>query len=165
MTGAFPPALESYTGEQGLTVLQVLARRASLEPLNVVASVIFLLAILHTFAAPRFLALSHRLARGHGQDGLPATGDAGEGLDARSFEVEILHFLGLAIEHVARETRQEGLPDVLNELATVRARREELLAGNPTTEDLEAAAGYELQELDLLRWIAEATSELIDHRP
>ncbi|MCW1957263.1 MAG: hypothetical protein KIH64_001685 [Mycobacterium sp.] len=91
--------------------------------------------------------------------------DYGHGIALQGTTAEILHFLRLAIEHVARETRQEGLPDVLNELATVRARREELLAGNPTTEDLEAAAGYELQELDLLRWIAEATSELIDHRP
>ena len=91
--------------------------------------------------------------------------DYGHGIALQGTTAEILHFLRLAIEHVARETRQEGLPDVLNELATVRARREELLTGNPTAEDLEAAAGYELQELELLRWIAEATSALIDHRP
>jgi hypothetical protein len=93
-TPAFPPTLSSYTGEEGLSVGQVLARRAASEPLNVVASVIFLLAILHTFAAPRLLALSHRLARGHGHDGVPTSSDADEGLDARSFKVEILHFLG-----------------------------------------------------------------------
>lgn len=91
---AFPPALESYSGEEGLSVGQVLARRAAAEPLNAVASGIFVLAILHTFAAPRLLALSHRLARGYGHDGVPASGDAGEGLDARSFKVEILHLLG-----------------------------------------------------------------------
>ncbi len=91
---AFPPPLASYTGEEGLSVGQVLWQRAAAEPLNLVASAIFLLAILHTFAAPRLLALSHKLARGHGQDGVPASGDAGEGLDARSFTVEILHFLG-----------------------------------------------------------------------
>ena len=91
--------------------------------------------------------------------------DYGHGIALQGTTAEILHFLRLAIEHVGRETRQEGLPDVLNELATVRGRREELLAGNPTAEHLEAAAGYELQELDLLRWIAAATSELIDHRP
>ena len=61
--------------------------------------------------------------------------------------------------------QREGLPDALNELARVRARREELLANNPSAEDLETAAGYELAELDLLRWIAQATSELIDHQP
>ena len=91
---AFPPPLESYTGEAGLSVGQVLLRRAQAEPLNLVASGIFLLAILHTFAAPRLLALSHKLARGHGHDGVPASGDADEGLDAHSFKVEILHFLG-----------------------------------------------------------------------
>lgn len=90
----FPPPLAGYTGEEGLSVGQVLLQRARAEPLNVVASAIFLLAILHTFAAPRLLALSHKLARGHGQDGVPASGDADEGLDARSFKVEILHFLG-----------------------------------------------------------------------
>ncbi len=91
--------------------------------------------------------------------------DYGEGIALQGSIAEFQHFLRLVIEHVARETQQEGLPDALNELARVRARRETLLANNPSAEDLEAAAGYELAELDLLRWIAQATSELIDHQP
>lgn len=91
--------------------------------------------------------------------------DYGDGIALQGTTAEIQHFLRLLIDHVARETQQEGLPDVLNELAEVRARREALLAGNPTAEDLEAASGYELAELDLLRWIAAATSALIDHQP
>lgn len=91
--------------------------------------------------------------------------DCGEGVALQGTTGEILHFLRLAIDHVTRQTQQEGLPDALNELARVRARREELLANDPSAEDLESAAGYELTELDLLRWIAQATSDLIDHRP
>jgi len=91
--------------------------------------------------------------------------DYGDGIALQGSTAELQHFLRLVIEHVARETQREGLPDALNELARVRARREELLANNPSAEDLKTAAGYELAELDLLRWIAQATSELIDHQP
>ena len=60
---AFPPPLDGYTGEEGLSLLDVLARRARQEPMNVVATAIFVLAILHTFAAPKLLQASHRLRR------------------------------------------------------------------------------------------------------
>jgi len=91
--------------------------------------------------------------------------DFGDGVALQGTTAEIQHFLRLVLDHVARETHQEGLPDALNELGEIRARREHLLAGTPTAKDLEAAARYELAELDLLRWIAQATSELIDHQP
>ena len=81
----FPPPLASYTGEEGLSLGGVLAHRVAQEPMNLVATALFALAIVHTFAAPAFLAASHRLrqriARQHG-DG------------AHSFRVEALHFLG-----------------------------------------------------------------------
>src|SRR5882762_3983327 len=60
---AFPPPLDRYTGEEGISLLDVLARRARQEAMNVVATVIFVLAILHTFAAPKLLQASHRLRR------------------------------------------------------------------------------------------------------
>src|SRR5262245_48407109 len=59
----FPPPLSAYQGEQGLSLSAVLASRVRAEPLNGVASGLFLLAILHTFAAPRITALANRLQR------------------------------------------------------------------------------------------------------
>lgn len=81
----FPPPLESFSGEAGLSLGEVLARRAGQEPLLLAASALFLLAILHTFVAPRFLAASHRLRERI---------DAGGGAGRHSVRVELLHLLG-----------------------------------------------------------------------
>lgn len=81
----FPPPLDSYAGEEGLSLWGVLLHRAQAEPLNAVATALFLLAILHTFLAPRFLAASHRLRE---------RVEAAHGPGAHSGKVEVLHFLG-----------------------------------------------------------------------
>jgi hypothetical protein len=83
-------------GEEGLSLLEVLRHRIAAEPLNLVATLLFLGAILHTFAAPRIAAVAHRLAE------IPAADYDHDGtiepherpLDARSFRAEMLHFLG-----------------------------------------------------------------------
>ncbi len=95
-----PRALESYSDQAGAGVFDVLRSRAAAEPFNVVASVVFLLAICHTFLTARFRHWAHvaeeehaaRLSRreraGDGdanEDGLP---------DEVSFKGQILHFLG-----------------------------------------------------------------------
>lgn len=77
LPSAFPPPLSAYQGEQGLSLAAVLESRVRAEPLNAVATGLFLLAILHTFAAPKLLARARRLQR-----------------DPHSFKVELLHFLG-----------------------------------------------------------------------
>lgn len=83
---AFPPPLSSYqAGEQGLSLLEVLRHRVSVEPLNAIATAIFFLAILHSFFAPRFLAASHHL-----RDKIIRE----RGGDGHSFWVEVLHFFG-----------------------------------------------------------------------
>ena len=46
-----PIPLDAYTGEAGMTLWQVLVHRVEEDPVNLVATVVFLLAILHTFAA------------------------------------------------------------------------------------------------------------------
>ncbi|HUL59753.1 MAG TPA: putative Na+/H+ antiporter [Anaeromyxobacteraceae bacterium] len=81
----FPPPLDGYQGEEGLSLAAILARRVRQEPLNLIATACFLLAILHTFAAPSLLRASHRLR--HRLDG-----ERGKG--SHSFRVEVLHFLG-----------------------------------------------------------------------
>ena len=50
----FPRALSDYPDAAGASILQILQSRIEIEPFNVVATGIFLLAILHTFAAARF---------------------------------------------------------------------------------------------------------------
>jgi hypothetical protein len=83
--GGFPLPLDAYGGEEGLGLFAVLAARAAADPLNLVATAIFALAILHTFAAPSLMAASHRLKHRL---------DAARGGEGHSIRVELLHFLG-----------------------------------------------------------------------
>jgi hypothetical protein len=83
--GGFPLPLDAYVGEEGLGLFAVLAARAAADPLNLVATAIFALAILHTFAAPSLMAASHRLKHRL---------DAARGGEGHSIRVELLHFLG-----------------------------------------------------------------------
>jgi len=78
-TPVFPPALESYTGEEGLSLFHVLASRVRKEPLNLVATLIFAFAILHTFLAPRITRLAHELKSRDTE---------------HSFKAEAAHFFG-----------------------------------------------------------------------
>ena len=82
---ALPLPLDAYTGEAGMTLWQLLVHRAGQEPINLVATVVFALAILHTFLAPRITAAAHRLQHRLEKE---------RGGDGHSFRVEILHFLG-----------------------------------------------------------------------
>ena len=69
--------------------VEVLWARATLDPLNAVATVIFLLAVVHTFVASRFTAAAHQ--RQHMHDATRAAA----GLPPRpSVSAEMLHFLG-----------------------------------------------------------------------
>ena len=58
----FPRPTDSYGDQTGSDLWQRLASRAAAEPFNLVATVIFLLAICHTFLASRFLSLAHGYA-------------------------------------------------------------------------------------------------------
>ncbi len=71
----FPPALNSYNDSTVNSLFQVLIQRASIEPINLVATIIFFCAIIHTFIAPKFL----KLAKKH---------------DPRSSKAVILHYFG-----------------------------------------------------------------------
>ncbi len=92
----FPPPLESYTGEQGLSLTEILVRRARAEPLNLVSTLLFLAAVVHTFFAPKIAAYAHRLehrpAHDYDQDGEIEPHE--RPLDVRSFKAEMLHFFG-----------------------------------------------------------------------
>jgi hypothetical protein len=84
-----PRALTSYPDQPGQSLGATLAMRVDAEPFNAIATGIFLVAILHTFAAARFAALAHTVQHRHDREarasGRPAT---------PSVAAELLHFLG-----------------------------------------------------------------------
>jgi hypothetical protein len=86
---AIPRALESYPSTADQTLSADLTMRVQLEPFNAIATGIFLLAILHTFAAARFARLGHQVQHRHDDEArrhsLPAS---------PSPRAEMLHFLG-----------------------------------------------------------------------
>jgi hypothetical protein len=57
----FPPSLESYDDGDVPGLWAKLSGRVAAEPFNLVATVIFLLAICHTFLSSRFLGISNKL--------------------------------------------------------------------------------------------------------
>src|SRR5215207_5055230 len=59
----FPRPTDSYNDEHITNIWQRLAGRVAAEPFNLVATIIFVLAICHTFLASRFLAIAHRYER------------------------------------------------------------------------------------------------------
>jgi hypothetical protein len=86
----FPRPLSSYPAMPGASLWQVLVERVHLAPFNLIATVIFVLAVVHTFMAPVFLRLSHRLA-GQKSGAGPGTTDAPGQM---RFLAEVLHFFG-----------------------------------------------------------------------
>ena len=95
----FPPTLQSYGDVGKGSILEMLGHRARAEPFNVVATVIFFFAIMHTFLASKLLHIAHRWRDEHTQR-IRAEGRTAEAkpqADAKpdvSFKAEIMHFLG-----------------------------------------------------------------------
>jgi hypothetical protein len=71
-----------------------LAFRAKEQPFLLVATVIFLLAIVHTFVAVPITKLAHKLQHEHDEKILRQRGDAASPNDKVSFKATMLHFLG-----------------------------------------------------------------------
>lgn len=93
---AFPIPAEKYPPVAG-GLMEILKSRAKTDPFNVAATVIFTLAILHTFAAGFFIKLAHKYERLHDL-ALKRRGirDAGhpDGVAEVSFLGTLFHFLG-----------------------------------------------------------------------
>ena len=85
----FPRSLADYPSLPGQSVLEVLRTRIEIDPFNAVASVLFLLAVTHTFIAPTFVAASSRVQHRHALR-MRAEGRA----ETPSMLAEMLHFLG-----------------------------------------------------------------------
>ncbi len=97
--GALPIPLESYREPADAGLLEVLRSRVEHAPFNLVASLIFLLAICHTFMTAKFRHLAHvaeeahaRKERGLREEVADANGDGRP--DEVSFKGQMLHFLG-----------------------------------------------------------------------
>src|SRR5690606_29512878 len=89
-----PRALETYPSAADQSLAAELAARVNLEPVNALATGVFLLAVLHTFAAAPCSALAHRVQHRHDAQARSAGRPPTPGLTA-----ELLHFLG-AVEVV-----------------------------------------------------------------
>lgn len=94
----FPRALADYPAAPGASLMEVLIQRVRAEPFNLVATLIFILAIVHTFLAPLFIRLSHRVELRH-RTRMQGLGNANHGIaptgsPERSILAEILHFFG-----------------------------------------------------------------------
>jgi len=88
---AFPKSIATYGDEQVPGIWDKLSARVAAEPFNLVATVIFILAICHTFLASKFLTAAHHFE--HRYDELSAPGQ--EGLrDKMRFRATLFHFLG-----------------------------------------------------------------------
>ncbi len=95
---AFPPSLESYGDAELTSVPAILAGRIRAEPFNLLASTIFLCAIIHTFFANSFTRLGDLQEKKHRQTvagaGAGTLGTYPPGREPVSFAATILHFLG-----------------------------------------------------------------------
>jgi len=88
--GAFPRSLESYNDSEVKSIAAILKNRIKEEPFNLVATLIFFCAIIHTFLTSKFTAISHKWEHGH--DKKKRQGQA----DRHSVHhgAELFHFLG-----------------------------------------------------------------------
>jgi len=95
----FPMPLAEYNDDHLTSVWEKIKYRAKMDPFNVVASVIFLCAIIHTFVAGMFIAMAHHQEARHQriiqEEGRTAEAKPHEdAIDDVSFRSTALHFLG-----------------------------------------------------------------------
>src|SRR4029077_1488374 len=95
----FPRPTDSYNDEHVTDLWQRLAGRVAAEPFDLVATVIFVLAICHTFLASRFLAIAHRYERAYDaleneEEKAGLISDVARRRDNLRFRGTLFHFLG-----------------------------------------------------------------------
>jgi hypothetical protein len=86
---AFPLPLDAYPPPSADGLLATFSARVQIDPFNAVATVIFVVAIAHTFVAPRFAALAHRVQH-HANERARAASQP----TRPSVAAELLHFMG-----------------------------------------------------------------------
>jgi len=86
----FPPSLESYNDADAPSIMAILKNRVRQVPFNLIATLIFLCAIIHTFLTSKFLAIGHKWEHDHEKkkkQGLVDKHSVHQG-------AELFHFLG-----------------------------------------------------------------------
>ena len=95
----FPPPVDSYHDQQIPSIFEKLAHRIRREPLNLVATIIFFAAIIHTFLTAQFRKIAHHYQRRFDaiEELLPATAsppDSGKEHDKLIFRAQLFYFMG-----------------------------------------------------------------------
>jgi hypothetical protein len=95
----FPPTVDSYHDQQIPSIFGRLAERIQREPLNLVATIIFLAAIIHTFLTAQFRKIAHRYQRRYEaiEELFPATlgpPDSAKEHDKLIFRAQLFYFMG-----------------------------------------------------------------------
>jgi hypothetical protein len=96
---SFPPPLASYGDAQLSSIWDVLRNRIQKEPFNLWATLVFLLAIIHTFLTHKFLGWSHVVEQRHRarlekESPLPSGHHTAAALESTCMAARVLHFLG-----------------------------------------------------------------------
>lgn len=87
---AFPPSLKSYNDADYTSIMAILKNRVQQVPFNLVATIIFLCAIIHTFLTSKFLAIAHKWEHDHEE--MQKQGVVGK--HSVHHGAELFHFLG-----------------------------------------------------------------------
>ena len=87
---AFPRSLDSYKDADVDSIFAVLINRVKQEPFNLIATLIFLCAIIHTFLTSKFMAVAHKWEHEHEQKIKKGLVDK----NSVHHRAEIFHFLG-----------------------------------------------------------------------
>ena len=95
----FPLPVDSYHDQQIPSIFGKLAGRIQREPLNLVATIIFLAAIIHTFLTSQFRKIAHRYQRRYEaiedlHRGSVDPPDSGQERDKLIFRAELFNFMG-----------------------------------------------------------------------
>jgi hypothetical protein len=88
--GTFPRSLDSYNDTDAGSLWAILKNRVQQEPFNLVATLIFFLAIVHTFMTGRFMAIAHKWEHVHEEK----INSGAVHRDSVHHGAELLHFLG-----------------------------------------------------------------------
>jgi len=89
-TEAFPRNLESYNDAEAGGIWEILKNRVKQEPFNIIATLIFILAIIHTFMTGRFMVIAHKWEHEHEEK--IKKGEANR--ESVHHGAELFHFLG-----------------------------------------------------------------------
>ena len=82
----------------------------------------------------------------------------GNGIALEGTSRELLHYLRRAVAYVEKATKQEGLPAAFGELVDLREQRSEAATRGEEVDD------YNAREVQLMRWIAEASAQLLEEQ-